>query len=141
MRYGWSLSRRDWRDVAALCSGKEWKKVPFAEVSRDQVPRRPGVYAICTTGTRFSRGLFSKLYNAVYVGQAENLRRRFLDHCQRPERELRSVIDCFSDLDYWFAPTDISEISQMETVLIDCLGPSANRQRGISARVGPPQEL
>lgn len=141
MRHGWSIERRDWHDLAALVADRAWHRVPFGEVSRELVPNGPGVYAICTHGRRLKGGLFAHLYNVVYVGKAKDLHVRFLQHCLRPEREIRSLTECFPDLEYWFVSMYESELDLVETTLIDCLGPAANRQRGIAARIGPPVSL
>lgn len=141
MRYGWSIERKDWYGLTTLCAERTWQKVPFGAVNRDLVPKEPGVYAICTPGWRMASGLFAHLYNAVYVGKAKDLHARFLQHCQRPEREIRSLTECFPDLEYWFAPMRAGELDVVETLLIDCLGPPANRQRGIAARIGRPVSL
>jgi hypothetical protein len=105
------------------------------------VPERAGVYAICTRGTRFTQGLLGRLYNAVYVGQAVDLRHRFLDHARRPGRELQRAHNAFQILDFYFMTASLDELNYLEGLLIDCLGPSANQQAGIRARIGQPIAL
>jgi hypothetical protein len=97
-----------------------------------------GVYAICTPGTQLTQGLLGKLYNAVYVGQAVDLRQRFLDHARNPGRELQRACNAFRVLDFHYMTAPLGEIDYLEELLIECLGPSANQQRGIQARIGQP---
>jgi len=100
-----------------------------------------GVYAICTPGTQLSQGLLAKLYNAVYVGQAVDLRSRFLDHARQPGRELQRARNAFRILDFHYMTASLDDLNELEGLLIDCLGPSANQQAGIRARIGQPIAL
>ncbi len=79
--------------------------------------------------------LLRRLYNAVYVGQAESLRGRFLQHRKGPKSELVEAIDCYGEsLQFWFVELIVGKLNQAELSLIDCLGPQANRIRGIRFR-------
>src|SRR5262245_52280465 len=101
MRHGWSLEKATWLEVSRLYDKKPWRRVRFAAHHRLSVPPEPGVYAICTAGSQLTEGLLSKLYNAVYVGQAVDLRQRFLKHATRPGRELQRAVNAFSILDFF----------------------------------------
>jgi hypothetical protein len=100
------------------------------------VPEDSGIYML---GSRCAAtGLPDPLYNALYVGQASNLRNRFLQHLRRPSPEVGRAAICFAGLDFWFMRSDEDSLNRLEAMLIECLGPSANRQAGITARLGPP---
>jgi hypothetical protein len=45
---------------------------------------------------------------------------------------MTAVRDCFSDkLEFWFTTLDtLEELCEIESVIIECLGPVANRQKG-----------
>jgi hypothetical protein len=113
-----------------------WNRVAFRQVQRRRVPEEPGIYIL---GARAPGScLPSPLYNAVYVGQTTNLRNRFLQHLRRPSTEVGHAAVCFPEMDFWFVPSDHASLNRLEAMLIECLGPSANRRAGIGARVGPP---
>jgi hypothetical protein len=141
MRHGWSTERQTWRQVGEQAVGRNWKRVPFAALHQGLVTEQSGVYAICTPGLAANAGLFGVLYNAVYVGQSRDLRRRFLEHCRSPARELQSALNCFRVLEFWFAAASLEELDSLEQLLIECLGPPANQRVGITARLGPPQRI
>ena len=139
MRYGWSFTRSDWDELLAIVKGSHWRFVPFSQLEASSVPQKPGVYVICTgvpiRGEGSGMQLLRRLYNAVYVGQAESLRGRFLQHRKGPKSELVEAINCYGEsLQFWFAELVVGNLDQAELRLIDCLGPQGNRVRGIRFR-------
>lgn len=143
MKHGWSLERKDWTELEKLVGKRKWTSVPFEPLYADDLPPKPGIYAICTHGTKASGGLLKEIYNAVYVGKSSNLRKRFKAHCQQPKREIRNAQSAFKNasLKFWFVQTDASDIDRIETTMIDCLGPPANQVRGIAGRIGKPVSI
>lgn len=135
MRYGWSLRPADWEAVAQVLGAGPWYKVAFRQIQRRRIPEEPGVYML---GTRPAAAGLPPLYNAVYVGQATNLRSRFLQHLQRPSPDVDRAAMCFPDLEFWFVKSDQMALNRLEAMLIECLGPPANRRAGIGAKVGEP---
>ena len=142
MRYGWQFNVSHWAQLAAVCRAQEWKRTFLEDTYRRSVPTRPGVYMICasakdglaTAGS--ADRLYKKLYNAVYVGQAVNLRRRFAQHV-RGYGNVRKARAIFRRLDYWHTTTPKTELNALEQCLIDVLGPAAN-DRTVTARIGDP---
>lgn len=141
MRHGWSLDRSPWYDLSRGVAHGHWRQVPFATLHQARVPEASGVYALCTAGVGASTGLFADLYNAIYVGQARNLRQRFMQHCRRPSRELQRAILCFRSLDFWFVQVSPGHTDATEALLIECLGPSANLRAGVKVEIGAPVSL
>jgi hypothetical protein len=141
MRYGWSLEEPSWQRLRALKDRGKWRRCKLDQLQRVHVPTEPGIYLIGASATKDDGEPFSTLYNAIYVGQSTNLQARFLQHIRTPQDPLRLARSCFPILDYWFLEVDASELDSLEAVLIDCLGPSANRRSGIRARIGPRQAV
>ena len=139
MRYGWTLEKQEWLQLSVI-SRTDWSKTKFNSLYRENVPESSGVYAICSTPPDFTQLLIKTLYNIIYVGKSKSLRRRFLEHCNRPKLEIEMAQHCFGDsLEYWFTEVSLEEIDELEARLIDCFGPPANLVRGhIPARVESP---
>lgn len=141
MRYGWSHSARDWAALNALgFTSREWCRTPFVYPNAIRVPGSPGVYAIGSRPPTLLHDVglpFAKLYTLLYVGQSSNLRRRFSDH-SRAGSQLRDTIGAvFSSLDFWWMTCPQESLDEFEARLIVAFGPTANRNQGIVARVGP----
>ena len=142
MRYGWQFNVSLWTQLAAVCRAREWKRTYLEDTYQDSIPTDPGVYMICasvqdglaTLGS--ADRLYKKLYNAVYVGQAVNLRRRFAQHV-RGYGNVPKARAVFRRLDYWHTTALETELDALEQCLIDVLGPAAN-DRNVTARVGDP---
>lgn len=132
MRYGWILKKKEWKYLVNTVLGTKWKRTNLNKAYRDGVPETSGVYVICTTIKNISINPFQKMYNAIYVGkEGVSLRRRFLEHCRPSNPEIMEAMKCFNnDLDYWFAIVSPDKIDVIESCLIECLGPSANRMSG-----------
>jgi excinuclease UvrABC nuclease subunit len=114
-----------------------WRKQPLDLTVKRHVPETGGVYVICAHAVAGpnAAGILAALYNAVYVGQAMNLRNRFADHC-RGYRDVRLAHQIFRSLDFWFSET--GDRNEAEQLLMDALGPPANRSNVIRARINPP---
>lgn len=140
MRHGWSLSPRSWAAMREAFENRPWKQVPFRIHSRALVPNACGVYVLAAgSGVRHA-GVLARLYGALYVGQSVDLRARFLQHLARPQPELERAVRSFA-LDFWFTPSDEPDLLRLEALLIECLGPSANRLSGIRAAIGEPVSI
>ena len=140
MRKGWSLDPDQWQLCVSLLTGTQWGKCFLESLYRDVVPEASGVYLICARPQKIGRR-FPELYEVVYVGQdGVSLRRRFLEHCNRPKPEIARLRRCYyMPLDYWFCQAPSEMLSRLEGVLIDSFGPPANLQRKLTARLGPAQ--
>jgi excinuclease UvrABC nuclease subunit len=89
------------------------------------VPQDSGVYVI--TDVNRVMGLPTSI-NVLYVGKANNLRRRFLDHVS-PWREHNKgllSIDSSGTLEFWFSEYPSEQIDQLERELIRESKPSQN---------------
>ena len=142
MQHGWTLEKQKWDNLLINIGKTHWSKVQFNQLYQDLVPETPGVYAICARLRGFNQSLFTALYEIIYVGRSkDSLRNRFLTHCCRPERGVEQAKQCFDDrLEYWFTEADSDQVANLETCLIECFGPPANRISGtIRAKIGDPQ--
>ena len=143
MRYGWSLDRSTWSERVACTHASAGAYVPsLSPLSRSHVPERSRhLRDLHTRHACLPRSLLGKLYNAVDVGQAIDLRQRFLAHARSPGRELQRAHNAFQVLDFYFMTASLEDLNQLEALLIECLGPSANQRAGIAARIGEPIAL
>ena len=144
MNYGWTLRKGSWDKLIAATNNRAWRSVAFSKFDKAQVPTDGGVYIFCVKPMKGSSDpRFRSLLNGVYVGQAVNLRKRFDDHLRKPMDPLRAVRACFSTtLEFWFTRVNSpEELCNLESLLIECLGPAANRQSGptLKGRVGEAQ--
>ena len=140
MRKGWSLEAEQWEQFIAVLTGTSWTKCFLEPTYQDVVPTSSGVYLICAR-PRVVLTHFPLLYEVIYVGQeGVSLRRRFLEHCNRPKLEIQKSRGCFGlPLDYWFCPAISTDLDKLEGVLIDSFGPPANLVRKLTVRLGPAQ--
>lgn len=137
MRYGWKLDKNSWSRLSAAIGSRTWKTVPFSLLEKKEVPEKCGVYVFCARPipgkpSATNRNLLQFLYNAIYAGQATNLRQRFDNHWRDPMDPMHRLRACFSaTLEFWYITFESSvELSKVECLLIDCLGPTANRNLG-----------
>lgn len=143
MRHGWTLDRASWEafnTLATTALRSQWRAVRLDARDQDSVPSDPGIYAILATPAKLFPMLPAALTNTVYVGKASALQGRFLDHCgRRVSPDVAAANACFGyRLQFWFVRADGSDIAVLESLLIECLGPSANRVSGaILATVDP----
>ena len=139
MRHGWCLDRAAWASATALDAGRQWSRRRFRLVDRSAIPDASGIYVLASGVA--AEGLLGQLYNALYVGQAKSLRQRYLQHLARPSPDVRRAVHTFGTLDYWWTLCAEPDLDALEARLIHCLGPTANRQAGITARIGDPISL
>ena len=127
MPHGWSLEREDWIGLSELLVERRWKHVKLGELYQDSVPNSSGVDSLCTAPPDFAGKAVPKLYNAVYVGKATSLRRRYLQHCMNPSPDVARAKSCFGVLEFWFTLCDEEQLDMLEGRMYQCLRPSANR--------------
>ena len=76
------------------------------------------------------------LYNAIYVGQASDLRRRFREHV-RGYRDVVHAESIFRRLEFWYSEFERRNLGEIEQLFLDALGPTANG-KNVKARIGEP---
>jgi hypothetical protein len=134
LRYGWSLTRDHWEEFSSAIASyatTRWKVVKLRDIDQDSVPSCTGIYAISARVERSHKGFPPSLENVVYVGKATSLRGRFVDHCLHPAPELKRAKSCFHfHLDFWFIECGAAATAKLESLLIECLGPSVNQVSG-----------
>lgn len=138
MEYGWSVEESSWNKLEIFCDQHElnWKKKQFDRIHSDEIPPNPGVYTICVTPPE-DLPLGKDLYTPIYIGKAEvSLQRRFNEHLSYTNPELRkarniyvkgenALVFQFTELNKFYVPT-------LESILIECFGPTVNKVRGIA---------
>lgn len=137
MQRGWSLDPDHWHAAMSKVAG-EWHKCLLRMLDRDSVPLTPGVYMICVRPPLGHSNIFDLLFNSVYVGKAEKrLRDRFKDHCTTPKPDIRKAKKCFGHqhLQFWFLQLEPELVSDAESALIRCLGPTANLISGTTPTI------
>jgi hypothetical protein len=142
MRYGWSLDKADWEAVEHLLAAHApgWERVHRLEPELElMVPTSPGVYAIGARPVVIFPGVVRDMFDIVYIGQTLNLRSRYSQHCKTPSPEVQRAKDCFGQtLEYRFLRLPATTLDSVESALITCLGPPANRISGrIKAIIKP----
>ena len=143
MRYGWVDVREEWDRLEAICPDLKWRKVLLSSNHKSSVTDKAGIYIIAAPPPGEAKRLAGgKLYNAVYIGQATNIATRFSDHCVRPSPAVARIKRCWKGrLDFWFSIVDEERLDEVEALMIDCFGPTANLQSGakaIKGKVGAP---
>ena len=141
LRKGWSLEARDWHELERVLPEAVWRRVRFRDLDQDSVPSGPGVYAVCSSPAVRSpaklAALFPALNTVLYVGQASNLRQRFLQHLAGTKPEMAAISLCYVASVFWFTELSPERLNDVEREMINCFGPTANLRRGLSARPGP----
>ena len=143
MRYSWTFEKLHWDNLRKVMKRTRWSRTRLDPLYQDNVPERPGVYAICLKlrTMNFNQRPFKDLYEVIYVGRSEDsVRERFLRHCRSPERRVRDAKECFGDnLEYWYTEVNLDQVRELEARLIKCFGPPANLREEpiiIPARTG-----
>ena len=138
MRYGWSLNRNHWQDLRMALPNSEWKRTYLHSDYLYEVPTYSGVYLICAylKHIPISGGVMECLYNAIYAGQALNLRNRFSKHVHG-YRYVVKAKSTFRSLDFWYIHVDRNDLSDIEQHLINAFGPTAN-VKNVKAKIGMP---
>lgn len=138
MRHGWSLSARCWEHLRVSLPMGEWVRAYLEPDYSLQVPRTAGIYLICGRPKDLPLpGLvMERLYNVIYTGQSNCLRRRFGEHLTG-YRLVQNAKAIFRRLDFWYAAYDSAILDAAEDALINAFGPPAN-DRYVIARTGDP---
>ena len=145
MRYGWNINRTSWERAITEIQNLEWKKVFLDPTQAVVVPEKSGVYLICSrppvpSGTDPSKPL-GVFYNVIYAGQSGSLRSRFTTHAKSTSADLELAKSTFRNLDYWYAQVESVDLNRIEGLLLDVLGPTANRVSApLQGRLGNPEE-
>lgn len=140
MERGWSDDRGRWERLSESVSQYSWRSVPLVELESNSVPNAAGVYVMCGgTPVHMATLLGGRVFGPLYVGRTNDLRRRFLQHCRRPDSNIDAIKHCWrNQLQFWFANIPQDQLGTVEGLLIDCFGPRANRRREIRATLGAP---
>lgn len=144
MRYGWNIDSAPWERAGNEIQKLEWKKVFLDRSQTILIPEKSGVYLICgrppvpvETDPTKPLAIF---YNALYAGQSGSLRARFDTHAKSTSPDLELAKKTFRNLDYWYALVENVDLNRIEGVLLDVLGPTANRVNApLQGRLGKPE--
>lgn len=139
---GWVLDRYWWRQFRAWAADSAWQNKPLLKSYQSLVPTKGGLYMICAIADRRmatnAAVLTGRLYDCLYAGKAEDLRRRFGDHLNERSRERH----CFDALDFWWVIAETTaERERVENIILKAVSPPANKinaSKTIAATVGKP---
>jgi hypothetical protein len=144
MRYGWNINSAPWERAGKELQKLEWKKVFLDPSQTFVIPEKSGVYLICgrppvPVETDLTKPL-AIFYNVLYAGQSGSLRARFATHAKSTSPDLELAKKTFRNLDYWYALVENVDLNRIEGLLLDVLGPTANRVNApLQARLGKPE--
>ena len=138
MKYGWSLDSALWKELQARVAEFKWNRVYLEKDYQSKVSNSSGVYLICanTRDIPIDGKVMQRIYNVVYVGQTNNLRRRFNEHAHGYGQILKAK-GIFRQMDFWYTELDGTYLSEIEQLLISVFGPSANGKY-VKAKIGDP---
>lgn len=138
MKYGWSLDNQKWKQLQDAVKHYDWNRVYLGSDYAPQVPTRCGVYLICASPKMIpiDGKVMTYLYNAIYAGHSLDLRRRFRDHV-RGYRDVVHAESIFRRLEFWYSEFERRNLIEIEQLLVDTLGPTANG-KNVKARIGEP---
>jgi excinuclease UvrABC nuclease subunit len=106
----------------------EWTKTIYGKGMEVTVPKIPGLYAIANVSRL--HGLPVQV-DLLYVGQSNNLRRRYKEHLNwdEPNPHL-GAIRRTNSYEFWWTGRAVTDLDLAEADLIEALAPPANRKRG-----------
>ncbi len=144
MRYGWNIDRASWERASNILQKLEWKKAFLDPSQAFVIPEKSGVYLICSrppvpveSDSTKPLGIF---YNVLYAGQSVSLRTRFNTHAKSSSLDIELVKKTFRNLDYWYALVEKVDLDGIERILLDVLGPTANRINApLRGQLGKPE--
>ncbi len=138
---GWNLGLEAWKVLEEEVSRHSGGKLKLAKAFTASVPEVSGIYVICLNPRPQGSSFLSSLYNAVYVGQATNLRMRFKDHIDG-KTSVAPVLRAFINLEYWYLKCPDDELNILEKHIYDVIGPKANKvSPPFKAKVGKPTSV
>jgi excinuclease UvrABC nuclease subunit len=106
--------------------GSDWYWEVYGAGLAHRVPRMSGVYIIACVERHCGLPLH---LNPLYAGQAKDLRRRWNQHVDLSEPNPGLfLIDRRSDLEFWWRLVPEVQLNAVESDLIRCLHPTANRR-------------
>ena len=144
MRYGWNIHSAPWERAGKELQKLKWKKAFLDPSQTFVIPEKSGVYLICgrppvpvETDPTKPLAIF---YNVLYAGQSESLRARFDTHAKSTSQDLELAKKTFRNLDYWYALVNNVDLNKIEGLLLEVLGPTANRVNApLQGRLGKPE--
>ena len=144
MRYGWNIHSAPWERAGKELQKLKWKKAFLDPSQTFVIPEKSGVYLICgrppvpvETDPTKPLAIF---YNVLYAGQSGSLRARFATHAKSTSSDLELAKKTFRNLDYWYALVDNVDLNKIEGLLLEVLGPTANRVNApLQGRLGKPE--
>ena len=104
----------------------KWQLVEMRTIKASKIPETSGVYIVA--GAVRVRG-FPREMTPLYVGQTNNLRRRFLDHVDvRRSHNLSVLLQSFKgSTEFWWASCEARDLIALERDLIRELKPEYNQ--------------
>jgi hypothetical protein len=139
-RGGWSLQKEEWKQLAEELAGARGSHVKFVPKQKGLVTEGPGIYVICLSPEAHGSLFLPRLYDAIYVGKAINLQKRFVQHLAGATAVAEMIRAFPNSLDFWFFHAGEADLSRLERLCYDVLGPRSNKiLPPMHAALGPPE--
>jgi len=128
MRYGWSCEYDLWVTARSAVEDRAWFSLPYVIGYEHTVPERSGVYMITLLAAEMlgGEGFWKRMQGPIYIGQSENLRRRFKEHVLN-----RSTVGAYlknlPKLQYCYCNVEKDQLDDVESQLVQVFGPRINR--------------
>lgn len=157
---GWVLISSHWdalRKVVCKFLGESPKGRLVRLTSRGGgfIPTQGGVYMLCAYPPKCDLPVMKPpqkaerhLYNALYIGEADNLQRRYQNYARGnniSSDKVRDLLRTYDRVDfcYWTMPSGVGAKGRktVQNIMIECFGPTANTQGGgrtLSGYLQPP---
>ena len=149
--HGWSLQGEAWRQLIRLHEelSLKWQRTVLSASHHQQVPARPGVYAIefaspLQLGAGQDNGC-APIRAPIYVGKSiTSIRGRFYKHAGDDPQDLIALARQWPNLAplprvfSWAEVSAIDAVSELESRLIECFNPPCNKIGGLRLSAGRP---
>lgn len=128
MRYGWSCEYELWITARCAVAGRQWFSLPYTPGYEHAIPEQSGVYMITLLASELLGGeeFWKNMQAPIYVGQSENLRRRFKEHVLN-RSTVGAYIRGLPKLRYCYCKVEIGQLNHVESQLVQIFGPRINR--------------
>lgn len=128
MRYGWTYDHVDWLVARTAICELQWKSISFVAQYAVPIPTAPGVYMFLlrTSNLLFETQPWREMQAPMYIGQTNNLRRRFKEHVENRSL-VHKHLEKFPHVKFCYALAEQERLNEIESALVKVFGPSINQ--------------
>lgn len=144
MRYGWTCDYELWMIARCAVADRRWFSLPYVPGYEHNVPEQSGVYMITLLASELlgQEDFWKRIQAPIYIGQSENLRRRFKEHVLN-KSTVGSYLRDLPRLQYCYCKVELNHLDDVESQLIQVFGPRINRVQPaiLRATFKPPVQI